>query len=154
VVAVSLGKNDLDIVPKRLRAKGTLEDELLASLAESGMRVLEHDQLRLQPPGREELDRTYARLKAIHAEAFGWDPPDVPGLERLPSNRMRQYVRAWISEWDLRRLDPDYVPETELGELLVDLSEDTGLEGAEELGLDDTPTDEHHGIVDLGTEQD
>ena len=24
---------------------------------------------------------------------------------------MRQYVRAWINEWDLRRLDPAYVPD-------------------------------------------
>ena len=134
------GKNDLDSIPKRLRAKATLEDELLATLAESGMRVLEHDQLRLQPPGREELDRTYARLKAIHAEAFAWSPPEVSGLERLPSNRMRQYVRAWISEWDLRRLDPDYVPETELGELVVDLSEDAALEGAESLEVSDVPS--------------
>lgn len=128
---VLVGKNDLDLVPKRLRAKGTAEDELLAALAEAGMRIIGHDQVKLQPPGREELDRTYGRLKEIHAEAFAWDPPDVSGLERLPSNRMRQYVRAWINEWDLRRLDPAYEPETQLGELAVDLSEDAGLEGSE-----------------------
>lgn len=128
---VLVGKNDLDLVPKRLRAKGTVEDELLASLAEAGMRIIGHDQVKLQPPGREELDRTYGRLKEIHAEAFGWEPPEVPGLERLPSNRMRQYVRSWISEWDLRLLDPSYTPETELGELAVDLTEDVAPEGSD-----------------------
>jgi hypothetical protein len=126
---VLVGKNDRELIGKRLRAKGTLEDEMLANQAETGMRVIEREQLQLQPPGREELDRTYARLKQIHAEAFGWDPPDVPGLERLPSNRMRQYVRAWINEWDLRHLDPAYEPEISVSDLDVDLSTAAELEG-------------------------
>ena len=88
------------------------------------MRVIEREQIRLQPPDRDELDRTYTKLKQIHAEAFEWDPPDVEGLERLPSNRMRQYVRAWINEWDLRRLDPSYLPDIAASEVVVDLSDD------------------------------
>jgi hypothetical protein len=126
---VLVGKNDRELIGKRLRAKGTVEDELLANQAEAGMRVIEREQLPLQPPGREELDRTYAQLKQIHAEAFAWSPPDVPGLERLPSNRMRQYVRAWINEWDLCRLDPAHRPEISVGGLDVDLSTDGDLEG-------------------------
>ncbi len=127
---VLVDKNDLELIPKRLRMKGTAEHDLLASQAEAGMRVIERDQVRLQPPDRDELDRTYTKLKAIHARAFGWDPPDVEGLERLPSNRMRQYVRAWINEWDLRRLDPAYVPDIAANEVVVDLTEDVDLEGA------------------------
>ncbi len=129
---VLVGKDDRELIPTRLRAKGTDEDELLAGLAESGMRIIGHDQIALQPPGREELDRTYAKLKQIHSEAYGWDPPDVSGIERLPSNRMRQYVRAWINEWDLRRLDPGYEPEISTTGLEVDLSTDTDLEGPPE----------------------
>jgi len=128
---VLVGKNDVELIPKRLRMKGTAEHDLVATQAETGMRVIARDQLRLQPPDRDELDRTYAKLKAIHADAFGWDPPDVEGLERLPSNRMRQYVRAWINEWDLRRLDPDYVPDIAAAEVVVDLTEDAELGGAE-----------------------
>ena len=103
---VLVGKNDTELIPKRLRALGTEAGDLQASLADTGMRIISHEQVKLQPPAQEELDRTYARLQQIHGEAFGWDPPAVPGLERLPSNRMRQYVRAWINEWDLLRLDP------------------------------------------------
>jgi len=125
---VLVGKNDVELLPKRLRAKGTAEDELLAGQAEAGMRIIEREQVQLQPPDREELDRTYRQLKRIHAEAYGWDPPDVPGLERLPSNRMRQYVRAWINEWDLRRLDPTYRPEVTVAGLDVDLTTDSDLE--------------------------
>jgi hypothetical protein len=126
---VLVGKNDTELIPKRLRALGTEAGDLQASLADTGMRIISHEQVKLQPPAQEELDRTYARLQQIHGEAFGWDPPAVPGLERLPSNRMRQYVRAWINEWDLLRLDPSYEPDIESAELDVDLSEDPELEG-------------------------
>jgi hypothetical protein len=131
---VLVGKNDNELIGKRLRAKGTAEDELLAAQAETGMRIIEREQVQLQPPGREELDRTYTQLKQIHGQAYGWSPPDVPGLERLPSNRMRQYVRAWINEWDLRLLDPTYQPEISVGGLEVDLSTDSDLEGLDEQG--------------------
>ncbi len=129
---VLVGKNDVELIPKRLRMKGTAEHDLLATMAETGMRVIEREQVPLQPPDRDELDRTYAKLKEIHAEAYGWVPPDVEGLERLPSNRMRQYVRAWINGWDLRRLDPAYQPEIAASELVVDFTEDAELEGADD----------------------
>ena len=129
---VLVGKNDLELIPKRVRQKGTAEADLLAAAAETGMRILEREQLTLQPPDRSELDRTYSRLKLLHGEAYGWSPPDVEGLERLPSNRMRQYVRAWINEWDLSRLDPDYQPDTTVAEVVVDFSEDAALEVAAE----------------------
>jgi len=125
---VIVGKNDAELIPKKLRLRDTVDDELAASNAETGMRIIEREQLQLQPPGRDELDRTYAKLKQIHAEAYGWDPPDVAGIERLPSNRMRQYVRAWISEWDLRRLDPTYTPDIAATALTVDFTEDADLE--------------------------
>lgn len=129
---VLVGKNDVELISKRLRMKGTAEHDLLAGQAEAGMRVIARDQVRLQPPDRDELDRTYAKLKEIHGQAHGWDPPDVEGLERLPSNRMRQYVRAWINEWDLRRLDPTYVPDISVADLVVDFSEDADLESTDE----------------------
>jgi hypothetical protein len=124
---VLVGKNDNELIPKRLRMKGTNEDDTLASQAEIGMRIIERDQVKLQPPSQEDLDRTYTKLKLLHAEAYDWEPPDVGGLERLPSNRMRQYVRAWINEWDLRRLDPSYQPEITTSELVVDFAEDADL---------------------------
>lgn len=129
---VLVGKNDVELIPKRLRAKGTAESDLLATMAELGMRVIARDQVKLQPPDRDELDATYAKLKEIHARAYAWDPPDVEGLERLPSNRMRQYVRAWINGWDLCHLDPTYRPEMAVTDLSVDFTEDTDLEGSAE----------------------
>jgi len=128
LAAVLVGKNDIELVGKRLRAKGTAEGDRQATLAELGMRVIEREQLRLQAPDRAALDRTYTRLKALHGTAYGWEPPDVEGLERLPSNRMRQYVRAWINEWDLGRLDPLYQPDTTATVPQADFSEEVELE--------------------------
>ncbi len=125
---VLVGKNDLELVPKRLRMKNTADHDLLATMAEAGMRTIGRDQIKLQPPDRDALDRTYAKLREVHAAAFGWDPPDVEGLERLPSNRMRQYVRAWITEWDLRRVDPSYQPDLDAGEVVMDFTEDDALD--------------------------
>ena len=99
------------------------------------MRVIEREQIPLQPPGRDELDRTYAQLRQIHGEAYGWDPPEVAGLERLPSNRMRQYVRAWINEWDLLRLDPGYQPRISVAGLDLDLTDESRARGPRRGGL-------------------
>ncbi len=127
---VLVGKNDVELIPKRLRAKGTAEAEDLARQAEVGMRILEREQVPLQPPTIDDLDRTYAQLKQIHAQAYSWEPPDVVGLERLPSNRMRQYVRSWINAWDLCRLYPGYEPEMSTAKLELDLRTESGLEGS------------------------
>lgn len=129
---VLVGKNDVELIPARLRQKGTVDSELLAGAAEAGMRVIERQQILLQPPDRDALDRTYRALKELHAAAHDWSPPDVEGLERLPSNRMRQYVRAWINEWDLARLYPEYRPDTLTGTVEVDYSEDPDLEQSSE----------------------
>jgi hypothetical protein len=111
--AVLTDKNDRELIPAKLRAKQTTDWDVIASRAESGMRLVERSMLLLEPPDDEELERAYGTLKSLHANAFGWQPPDVPGLERLGATRMRQYVRAWINEWDLVRLDPVFQPQTE-----------------------------------------
>lgn len=129
--AVITGRNDRGIVPERLRAKGTEEAAELATAAELGMRIIDRETHLLTPPDDTELKQVYAQLRALHGQAFGWQPPDVTGLERLGATRMRQYVRAWINEWDLVRLDPGYRPRTETIEVASDYREDPDLERSE-----------------------
>lgn len=121
--AVLTGKNDREALPRRLRDKQTDEYAEMAALAEVGMRHIERDLLPLVPPDEAELDRAYRTLRQLHGGAYGWEPPDVPGLEQLGATRMRQYVRAWINEWDLVRLDPGYRPITEVVEIPGDYRE-------------------------------
>lgn len=126
--AVLAGRNDREVVPAKLRAKGTAEAEALASEAQLGMRIIDREMELLTPPDAAELELAYARLKDLHGAVFGWRPPDVVGLERLGATRMRQYIRAWINEWDLRRLDPGYRPETEILDVVSDYRESPDLE--------------------------
>lgn len=115
--AVLHGKNDLEVLPGRLRDRQTEEYVEMAALAEAGMRHIERNLVHLVHPDAAELDRAYATLRRLHGDAYGWQPPHVAGLQRLGATRMRQYVRAWINEWDLVRMDPAYTPLTEVVEL-------------------------------------
>jgi hypothetical protein len=45
---------------------------------------------------------------------------------------MREYVKGWITEWDLKRLYPGYNVEIEVTELKQDYTEDRNLEVATE----------------------
>jgi len=129
--AVITGRNDRELVPAKLRTKETPEADALATAAESGMRIIDRETRLLSPPDEGELKQAYDRLRDLHGQAFGWRPPDVTGLERLGATRMRQYVRAWINEWDLVRLYPEYRPETEVVDVASDYREDPDLERSE-----------------------
>lgn len=132
--AVLTAKNDRENVPTRLRAKQSTEWDDVATRAEAAMALIENDMLLLDPPDTAELDYAYRRLKVLHSTAFGWDAPDVAGLERLGTTRMRQYVRAWINEWDLVRLDSSYRPQTEVAPVVFSYAEQPDLDVSGEPG--------------------
>lgn len=122
-------RNDLETAPSKLRAKG-MED--MARQAERAMRVIQREKLRLQAPDTHTIQRTCEKVRAIHADAYGWQPPPL-SVERSGITSMREYVRRWITEWDLKRLDPDYTVNLEQTALTQNYSEDAALE---------TPTEE------------
>ncbi len=122
------GNDDFEKVPGRLRAKGTEGDLLLASQAERGMRVIQNEAIRLKSPDSEALNKTYEKIRKIHAKAYDWTPSQVPTIQSMTTTRMRQYVKGWITEWDLKRLDKGYSPEIEVVQLKQDYTEDKELE--------------------------
>ncbi len=130
--AVLQDRGDLEAVPGKLRANGVDADVKLASQAEQGMRMIAREPVRLRGPDRAFLERTREEVRALHALAFAWEPPDLSVGEQLSTTRIRQYVRRWINEWDLKRLYPDYAPDTVLAELPVDYSVRPELEGSPE----------------------
>jgi hypothetical protein len=127
--AVVTGKRDKNTIPVKLRASTAADSADLATDAVLGMRIIDREMTLLTPPDAVELDRTYQQLKQVHGAAFGWSPPEVEGLERLGATRMRQYIRAWINEWDLVRLDSGFRPHTIAVDVESDYREDTDLEG-------------------------
>jgi hypothetical protein len=126
--AVLQDKGDLERVPGKLKASGVDADARLAGQAEQGMRMIVREPLRLRGPDRAMLERTREEVRALYARAFAWDPPDLGGGEQLSTTRIRQYVRRWINQWDLKRLYPDYAPDTIVAELPVQYTEQPELE--------------------------
>jgi hypothetical protein len=129
------------VVPK-LQSRNTDEFHALAARAETGMRIIKHEAIQLAPPDPAMLEETYETLKSLHRQAYGWDPPDLPPPPRRATRAMRSYVRRWINEWDLRRLDPGQRIETVENELTIDFRESPELQTAAEDGQTDVGDNE------------
>ena len=125
-------RNDLERIPGKLRASGVDADDRLARSAEAGMRFIARESLLLSPPDSAAIDRARDRIRDLHARAYRWQPPPLEAGERSTSTSMRQYVRRWINEWDLKRLYPDYTASTMVADLAVDYHEEPDLEVASE----------------------
>ena len=126
---VLIKRNDLDKVPAKLANQKSGDWQRSSDDAQRGMNLLSRGQMTLDPPSASDLDHTYQAIKDIHGEGFQWSPPEVEGIERLPSNRIRQYVRSWINEWDLIYLDPTYAPVTLVTPVEMDFAEDSEIQG-------------------------
>ena len=121
-------------LPERLRLKGREQESLLAVAA---IRHIEDtvQRHRLPPPGLEELARDCLRLREIYTTAYDWPAPELPPGERTATRTMRQYIKAWITQWDMLRLGDGggaIVEET----MRSNYEEDEGL-AASHLGPDD-----------------
>jgi hypothetical protein len=122
-------KNDLEVVPRKLMDRGLEE---LAKQAERGMRIIQKEKIRLKPLDKDAIHQTRDKVRSIHAEAYGWQPPSLRNEITLGSTVMRQHVKSWINEWDLERLYPGYIPITETTEIKIGYNEDADLEKATE----------------------
>jgi hypothetical protein len=105
-------------------------DEAYAQVvhAVQGIRLIEGESEPLIRPYESMVDALYERLHSLHGSAYSWTPPPVSAIEKLSSTRMREYVRGWITEWDLRRLYPDAQLEIEILEVRQTYEEDQELE--------------------------
>ena len=71
-------------------------------------------------------------MREIHARAYDWEPPPLAEDARLSTTSMRQYVRRWINEWDLLRLDPEHPVETVVVDLKMSYAENLLLAASDE----------------------
>ena len=121
-------KHDLEALPQKLRDKNL---GALAKQAERGMRLINRDKARLKAPDTQTIQQTCEKIRQIHAEAYDWQPPPLT-VERLGITSMREYVKRWITEWDLKRLDPSYTVDLQATTLEQSYSEDAALEASTE----------------------
>ena len=129
-------KKDRDYVAPKLEVRY----ENIVARAETGMRLLERECISLNQPTEIEVRKMVEKLREIYSAAYGWDAPALQAETRGAGyqNRMRYKVRASINEWDLRRLYPDYRPETEGEEFRHSYEENVDLEREPKDDSDDT----------------
>jgi hypothetical protein len=129
-------RGDAEKAPSRLLAKG----DRLHVAATVGVRALQkHDpERRLTPPDRDALLDCLARTRRLYQKAYNWDPPDIQVGDMLASKSMRQYIKSWITKWDLLRLfgeeseieidaeslKPDYTENPDIAEATEEPDED------------------------------
>jgi hypothetical protein len=103
VAAVIEHRQDTERLSERLLLKGREQESLMAVAA---IRHIEDvvQRHRLPLPGLEELARDCRRLREIYASAYDWPAPELAPGERTATRTMRQYIKAWITQWDMQRL--------------------------------------------------
>ncbi|MGA3401220.1 MAG: BREX system ATP-binding domain-containing protein [Acetobacteraceae bacterium] len=103
VAAVIEHRQDTERLSERLLLKGREQESLMAVAA---IRHIEDvvQRHRLPLPGLEELTRDCRRLREIYASAYDWPAPELTPGERTATRTMRQYIKAWITQWDMLRL--------------------------------------------------
>lgn len=94
-------KKDDEKIPALLKELGLKEQ---ASLAEQGMGRLKREDYRINPPAEPELRQALAQIRALYEDAYDWRPPDTEIAPQQASRFMREYVKSWITAWDIRRL--------------------------------------------------
>ncbi len=101
--AVVEHRHDEDELPERLRLKGR-DAEAIRAL--TGIRHIKDtvQNHRLAAPDEEELRRDGQLLREIYAGAYDWSAPQLPAIERTATRTMRQYIKAWITQWDMLRV--------------------------------------------------
>ena len=122
------GKEDIESMPEKLRARASEIDLLLASQSERGMRIIQRERDLLKAPDDTIVEQTYNKIRSLYAQAYDWDPPTASSINRMGAIRMREYVKGWITEWDLKRLDPKGHVEIEITEMKEDYTENPDLQ--------------------------
>lgn len=123
-------RRDHEVVPQKM---GDRYPSLVAP-AEAGMNVLRAAKRRLdlEPQGADALVATHARVRELYTKAFDWSPADGAPDVKERSRRMREYVRSWITGWDLKRLDPSYSPDIQTETFVPNFDERPELEQSSE----------------------
>jgi hypothetical protein len=103
VAAVINARQDSEKLPERLTLKGRAAEAVLAPL---GIRHIERTVLqhRLLPPTPDDLAACHDKVQRLYSAAYSWPAPALPPAERTSSRTMRQYIKGWITQWDLLRL--------------------------------------------------
>lgn len=123
-------RRDDELAAARLMQKGERET---ANLASAGIRELTSRGAvrKLPAPDDAMLRQSLERTRGLYARAYNWSPPPTEIGDQMASKSMRQYIKSWITVWDLQRL---YGASTDIvtGTIATDYAENTDMEAPTE----------------------
>ena len=128
--------HDDELIPPRLEEHGMVSQALMAK---RGIEWLKRHRTRLNRPIEAGLRRSLDKIAGLYGDAYGWMPPRLDIGELLTGKSMRQYVKSWITSWDIERLYGQ-MPQIEAETIATDYSESSEIEQAPaDDGEDDRP---------------
>ena len=90
------------------------------------MGVIEQRQKFLAAPNDDKLCASVDRVAELYQKAYGWSPAFSGPGERMTGRTMRQFIKSWITDWDIQRIyGKKYEIDTE--KLEVDYTENKEL---------------------------
>jgi hypothetical protein len=95
-------RRDEERVPQTLELKGLTRPAALAGVCMKELRRMPG--VGLKPPDEPALRAAQDRIADLYYDAYRWRPSVLAIGERLGSKSMRQYIKSWITEWDIERL--------------------------------------------------
>jgi hypothetical protein len=120
-------RNDIEKIPAKFGESADPKEALMGSQAVRGMQIIQREKQLLEPLDINKIQETYNKLLSIYNLAYDWPPPNK-FTELDKTARIRQHIKRWITEWDIRRFYPEYDPVIESTELKPDLEEDSAIE--------------------------
>ncbi|MGD0076130.1 MAG: hypothetical protein ABSD31_17590 [Candidatus Binataceae bacterium] len=130
-------RRDDEQVPLKLASKN---ERKIAERARLGIDTLERKQVLLQNPNAALLEVSLDKIRGFYSDAYGWDVSATDVGEITAAKSMRQYIKSWITTWDLERLY-NTRPEIETVDVAPDYEENKDMELVTERSGDD-PDDE------------
>ena len=126
-------RRDDERIPPLLETRGLLRQ---AAMARSGIAWLERRRSHLNAADEAGLRRSLEKIGALYRDAYDWTPPKIEIGERLAGKSVRQYVKSWITTWDIMRLYGE-MPVISTETLSIDYTEGGAVEDAGERGSED-----------------
>jgi len=125
-------RRDDEQVPLKLVNKN---ERKTAERARLGIDILEKPVL-LQKPNAVMLQLTLNKIRGFYSDAYGWEVTAADIGEITSTKSMRQFIKSWITAWDLERLYGTR-PEIETIDVAPDYAENKDIEQMAELSGDE-----------------
>jgi len=114
----------------KIGTNATLEKQ-----AEEGVRFIEWDSSPLRELTEVRVEEAYHKIRQLHRAVYCGDQESMPQAYELPpialtGKRMREWVKSWVTEWDVKRLLSREHVEIEIRSVKHEYQEDTTLEAS------------------------